>query len=43
MSLRTSAETFASPAAAAATASWHMEPTMAAVELLSAPPESGRR
>lgn len=43
MSLRTSTATLASPEAAAATASWHIDPTIAAVELLSAPPESGRR
>jgi hypothetical protein len=40
---RTSAATVASPAAAVETASWHMLPTMAAVELLSAPPDSGSK
>jgi hypothetical protein len=34
---RTSASARVSPAAAAAVASWHMDPTMAAVEELSAP------
>lgn len=40
---RVSAATWLSPAAAAATASWHMVPTMAAVAELSAPPERGSR
>jgi hypothetical protein len=41
--LRTSAAACRSPAVAAATAIWHMQPTMAAVDELSAPPDSGSR
>ena len=43
VTLRTSDITCSSPAAAAFTTSWHMMPTIAAVELESAPPLSGRK
>ena len=41
--LRASARTLSSPSAHAAVTIWHMHPTMAAVEELSAPPDRGSR
>lgn len=41
--LTASASTSSSPAAAAAHTIWHMQPTMAATLLLSAPPLRGSR
>ena len=41
--LRASARTLSSPSAQAWVTIWHMHPTIAAVEALSAPPERGKR